>query len=122
MTSSAALLGLLGLAASFLPHEILTFAGSEPDRVSAIIVQVTGGLYFGFAILNWMAKDIQIGGIYSRPLAMGNFTHFAIVSIALSKSVFAGPDAWLLGAALVYLAFAVWFGLVLFTHPSAKNT
>ena len=48
--------------------------------------QACGVLYLGFAILNWMAKDDLIGGIYSRPVAMGNFLHFFTIAMALVKS------------------------------------
>ena len=78
MASSAAFMALLGLAASFLPHEIFSFVGSQPSGFPVLIIQVAGALYLAFAILNWMAKGVTIGGIYSRPIALGNFMHFAV--------------------------------------------
>jgi hypothetical protein len=69
--------------------------------------------------MNWMAKTVLIGGIYARPLAMGNFAHFIIAAIALIKAVMKKSDLeylWL--AAILYSTFAVLFGLVLFSNPS----
>jgi hypothetical protein len=70
-------------------------------------------------MLNWMARANLIGGIYSRPVAMGNFLHFAMVAIALLKALLGGLRAQpiLIGAVVVYSVFAVWFGLAVFTHP-----
>ncbi len=55
MRGSAVFMGLLGVAASFLPQEILVWSGATPERWSAVIVQMTGAIYLGFAALNWAA-------------------------------------------------------------------
>ena len=113
MTLSAAFVAALGVAASFLPQEILGLAGIPPDRFAAAAVQIAGALYIGFALLNWSAKGTLLGGIYGRPIVMTNFTHFAIGAIVLWKVP--GPYApGLLAAAAVYSVFAAWFGYVLF--------
>jgi hypothetical protein len=82
-----------------------------------------GALYLGFAILNWMARSVMIGGIYARPIALGNFLHFAVLTTAAWKGIAAGAVASrvLLAACCAYTVFAVWFGLVLFTHPGEKQ-
>jgi len=122
MGLSALFMALLGLASSFGPHEILSVTGSAPGGFPVLLIQVTGALYLGFAMLNWMARGVLIGGIYSRPLALGNFMHFAVVTIVLSKSIATNYAHILLGATLGYGIFALWFGLALFTHPgSGKN-
>lgn len=118
MASSAAFMAILGLAASFLPQEIMVRLGSSPVGVGVLVVQVTGALYLGFAILNWMARTNLIGGVYGRPVALGNFLHFAVVTLALLKALMGGQRApEVVVGAVVYSVFAVWFGLVLFTHP-----
>ncbi|MEO8823885.1 MAG: hypothetical protein ABI366_09935 [Ginsengibacter sp.] len=121
MSASAIVTGLLGLAASFLPKEILMNAGVSPNETLILLVQVTGALYVGFAIMNWMAKTVLIGGIYAKPLAMGNFTHFLIAAIALLKAATThsvSPYLWM--AAVIYAIFALLFGMVLFTSPVKK--
>jgi len=118
MAASALFMGGLGVAASFLPQEILAMIGAPPQGVLPLLVQLGGALYVGFAMVNWMAKGNLLGGIYNRPVAMGNFAHFFIGAAALAKGLLAGqraPGIWIGGAA--YSLFAVWFALVAFGSP-----
>lgn len=118
MQSSALYMAVLGVAASFLPQEIVAHFGSRPEGLAILLLQVTGALYMGFASLNWMARGNLIGGIYSRPVALGNFVHFSVAGIVLVKVLVASRNApEIVAAGVVYSAFALWFGLVLFTHP-----
>ena len=115
MASSAFVMGALGVAATFLPQEIIAALGGGGGRTLRLLVQVLGATYLGFAMLNWMAKESLIGGIYSRPVSMGNFLHFAIAGIALVKAVVAGEHAVaLLVSTAIYVVFAVAFGAVVF--------
>ncbi|MBC5775055.1 hypothetical protein H8S95_13340 [Pontibacter sp. KCTC 32443] len=118
MTSSAIVLGITGLLLSFLPQEILEYAGASSVVLFPIFLQLLGAAYLGFAMLNWMAKGNLIGGIYSRPVAIGNLAHFVIGGLALLKSASTVPDGtamWIAGA--VYTIFAALFAVVTFTHP-----
>ena len=123
MMASAAVLFAAGLACTFAPQElVLRAGGTATGPFLVLLVQVAGGLYLGFAMMNWMARASLIGGIYGRPIAMGNFLHFGIVASALGKAAFgAGGSILIWTAALVYVAFAVWFGLVLFGDPLKKK-
>jgi hypothetical protein len=122
MTLSAVFTAAVGVSASFLPHEILSRVGSEADWFTTVVVQIAGALYLGAAILNWTARGNLIGGIYGRPIALGNFMHFAVVAIVLVKVVMRGhSEPWLLTGTAIYAAFALWFGRVLFTSPSASR-
>ena len=111
----------LGIAASFAPAEILGHYGFNQSPIGAVLVQLGGALYFGFAILNWTARENLIGGIYSRPVALGNFVHFTVAALALLKvvarSTFAGE---VIAGATLYSVFALAFGFVVFTHPRAR--
>jgi hypothetical protein len=123
MGLSALFMALLGAAASFFPQEIMAFSGAPPGGAGPLIPQIAGALYLGFAMLNWMARGNIIGGIYSRPVALGNFLHFFVVTIVLSKALIAGqrtPEI-IVGAPL-YAFFCVWFALVLFTGPVKSNS
>lgn len=84
-----------------------------------LLLQITGAMYLGFAILNWMARDVLIGGIYARPVALGNFLHFAVGTLTLWKTIGGGAlrGREIIAGAIVYSVFAAWFGLVLFGHP-----
>jgi hypothetical protein len=118
MISSSALMLVLGILMLFLPQELLTYCGSEAKPFLILIVQAAGALYLGFAILNWMASGNLIGGIYSRPVSLGNLMHFWIVAAVLLKAVALGErNSFVLMATLFYTGSAAWFGVVVFTHP-----
>lgn len=118
MASSALTLALAGVSLTFLPAEIGNYLVAGSSKLPAIILQLLGAAYFGFAMINWMVKENIIGGIYNRPIALGNFIHFFMGGVALIKIVFANQEViflWI--ASIVYLLFTISFGLVLFTHP-----
>lgn len=120
MRASAVFMGLLGLAATFLPQEIVQYAGGAPGALGVLAVQVAGALYIGFALLDWMAQGNLIGGIYSRPVAVGNFAHFMVAALALLKGVASGNHApAVVGGALAYAVFAALFARVAFRPPPA---
>jgi hypothetical protein len=116
MTSSAVFLATLGLGASFLPQELLAHAASPADAFTTATIQLAGAAWVGFALMNWAARGTLIGGIYGRPIALGNFAHFAIGAIVLLKIV--PREHWgaeVVAAAALYAAFAAWFGYALFS-------
>ncbi len=121
MSTSAVVLALFGLTASFLPQEILSSAGAPASGPNTILVQLLGALYLSFAMVNWMGRTNLIGGIYSRPVAVGNTLHFTMGALALVKFVAGGtpftPAFVLLG---VYALFALAFALILLSHPLAE--
>lgn len=122
MMASALLMGVVGIVLSFGPQEILGALGQDSNQISVIAIQLMGALYFGFAMTNWMAKGAIIGGIYSRPISVGNFTHFFIGGLALAKTYLNGSNLPLiiLLTAIIYLVFSILFGYLLFTHPKKQ--
>lgn len=123
MVASAVFTGLLGLAASFLPAEILKFLVVTPNALLNLLVQITGALYLGFAFMNWMAKSVLIGCIYAKPLAMGNFLHFTVAALALLKFIFSQQTLFYIWAiTLLYAGFALLFGRVLFTKAKVSKS
>src|ERR1700675_2225672 len=83
MSLSAIVMGITGIILTFFPQEIVVFF--KMAETNTILLQVLGGLYFGFAMLNWAAKANLTGGIYSRPVTIGNFSQFVIGGLALLK-------------------------------------
>jgi len=122
MILSSVFLSLVGIACSFTPHEILSYFGLENMEIFTIIIQVLGSLYLGFAILNWTAKANLIGGIYSKPVSLGNFMHFIVGGLALVKYYLKHMELTILIIPVViYLLFAIAFGLVVFGKHEFKN-
>lgn len=115
LTASAIVLGVMGAATSFLPVEILSVVDAGSDRSVATLVQLLGAALFGFAMLNWMARGAPAGGIYGRPIVIGNLVHFSVAGIALAKVAAVGgmPPLGLVLTA-VYAGFAISFAIVMF--------
>lgn len=77
-------------------------------------------LYLGYGILNWMAKGTLIGGIYNRPIAIGNLMHFGVGAIALVKIVsnIQTHSEIIISLTAVYVIFALLFAYVFKTNPT----
>jgi hypothetical protein len=120
MTFSAVVLGVAGLILSFVPEEVASYINAT--GAGAIALQMLGAVFIGFAMLNWTAKANLIGGIYSKPVAIANFTHFTIGALALVKLLIKNTNpTYLLVASLVYSILALLFGYILFSGPSFKK-
>lgn len=120
MISSCIFLGALGITFTFIPDEIISSLSVTPNPISTLSLQLLGALYLGFAMLNWMAKGSLIGGIYNRPIAIGNFMHFAVGALALIKiiSKIHAHSEIVISLTAVYSIFAILFGYVFRTNPS----
>jgi uncharacterized protein YjeT (DUF2065 family) len=117
MTVSSAVLVLLGLTYSFFPQEILVELGQAPTSLTILLLQLFGAVYIGFGVLNWMLKNVKIGGIYARPLVLGNFAHFFIGGLSIVRLVIAGEagSIYLFIFLTVYTVFAGMFGRLIFS-------
>lgn len=115
MIASALFLLLSSLAVAFAPAQLLALVGLSAEPPLPAFLMVMGGLYLGFAFLNWMAKGNMIGGIYSRPVAVGNFLHFLVGALTLLKQQITSEVHWILLAVLgLFVLFAALFGWLLF--------
>ncbi len=120
MTASSLALGLAGAAASFAPAELLRALGSPAAEPRPPLIQLLGAAYIAFALANWTAKGSLIGGIYARPLSLGNCVHFLVGALALAKQQFShGVSTPLLVALVGYTIFAVGFGWLVFGRGTA---
>ena len=121
MISSSIFLGALGITFSFIPDEIISSLSVTPNQISTLSLQLLGALYLGFAMLNWMAKGSLIGGIYNKPIAIGNFMHFAVGALALIKIItkIHTHSEIVISLTVVYSVFAILFGYVFRTNPSS---
>lgn len=123
MMLSAIFLAAIGIVFTFLPYEAANFIGMSSEKTIQLILQILGALYFSFAMLNWMAKGAIIGGIYNKPIAIANFTHFVVGALTLVKTVLNNPTLpyfiWILAG--VYSIFAILFGVIFFKHPETRK-
>src|SRR5688572_33243137 len=122
MSLSSIFMFASGIAFTFFPQEFLETFKQPASLILHLILQLIGALYLGFGMLNWMAKNNLLGGIYSRPIAIANFMHFLVAGLALVKAApgLEIPPIW--GLTVIYGGFAIAFGLVVFTNPAAVKT
>jgi hypothetical protein len=99
MALSAIFLAIAGLITSYFPEKVLETHGVVPNSTML---------------------GVLIGGIYARPVALGNFLHFAMVGVMLVKAAIVHEVIQLATSGFVFSAFAIWFGIVLFRPPVAK--
>lgn len=114
MTVTALLMALPGVGLTFFSAEILQADGWTGGPGQQLLGQMIGALYLGFAMLNWSARGNLLGGIYSRPIVLGNFVYFAVAAPAMVRALSShAPIAVLLA---LHAGLGVWFGVVLFSR------
>jgi len=123
MISCALFQGLMGIVLTFLPQEIADYMGIALNQLTILLLQILGSFYFGFAFLNWMSKDNLIGGIYRKPLVVGNLVHFLVSSLTLIKILFSVETHFnfILILSIPYVAFALSFGYIMRTTPKVVH-
>lgn len=116
MSVSSVAMGVTGLCLNFLPAEILATMGMESTQlVYILLLQILGNFYLAFSVINWLARSNIIGGIYGRPVSMGNFVHFFVGAITVLKYLVKNPSVSLLWIGVViYTIFAILFALLVF--------
>ena len=121
LSSSAVIMGLLGLTGTFIPEEISTILGIDPSPITLILLQIIGGLYLGFAMLNWFTRSALIGGIYNKPVVLGNLIHYIVVFFALIRQLAEQFHFIVVILTIVYFGFGVWFALVMRSNPLSNQ-
>lgn len=120
MTISAIFMAIIGILLSFLPDEIADYLNVEPNVITILFLKIMSALYMGFGLLNWMAKGTLIGGIYNRPIAIGNLMHFVVGSITLLK-VLSHIQTYreiIISLTVVYVIFAILFANIFRKNPA----
>ena len=119
MTSSALFCGIIGTLLLFLPIEIAEYLSIEPTIITILFLKILSAIYLGFGILNWTAKGTLIGGIYNKPIVLGNLLHFAVGAIELIKVIFniQAHKEIIIFLTVFYVIFALLFAYVIKTNP-----
>ena len=120
MTSSALFYGIIGTLLLFLPIEIAEYLSIEPTIITILFLQILSTIYLGFGILNWTAKGSLIGGIYNKPIVLGNLLHFAVGAIELIKVIFniQAHKEIIIFLTVFYVIFAILFAYVIKANPT----
>ena len=87
LTASAIVNWAMGLLTSFLPEEILKHLALPLESGYVLIIQIMGAFYLGFGMINYLSRQSVIGGIYNRPILMGNIAYHGTAAIVLAKYI-----------------------------------
>lgn len=123
LTFSAIVLFIVGGATLFAPDELARALDPSASRGLAVIIQLVGSGFLGFALVDWMSRRNRIGGIYSRPLGMGNLLLFATAALTIGRASAAEklPAAGFAVCA-VFTALAASFAWLVFAHDPVSET
>jgi hypothetical protein len=115
MGACAIAFAALGVVFLFAPAETAVVLGAP--AVATPFLQVLGGAYLGYAVLDWLTRNSLLGGIYGRPVVAANQLHFTVGALTLGKYAVTVPSAlslafWLLAG--FYVLGAVFFNWLAF--------
>ncbi len=96
-------LGILGLAFIFAPQEMSAAVLGRGDVEP--LASLFGAALAGMGLMNWIARNSALGGIYGRTLVSGNQAHFLIGALTLLKH---GASV---GGTAAYWVLAAFYGL-----------
>ena len=124
LTASAVLLVALGIVLNFMPQEAAAALGIAAAPATTALTQVLASALLGMGFINWFSRANRIGGIYARPLALGNFLLFGSSALSLGRTFSAHHDARIIGAATaVFAVLALAFcWLIFFADPLADQS
>ena len=118
LTSYAILMAIAGIGVLFLGDEVTALLNIQS---SPLINALLAALFFGFATTNWHSKNLTIGGVYGRPLVLGNLSHTLIGSISLIKIANDTSTLTTIILTIIYSIFALAFTWLMYTHPKTNN-
>jgi hypothetical protein len=112
-------MGAAGAVCNFMPDDIAAAMGLTGLPAGTFLVQLLAGLLLALAVTNWMCRSLRVGGIYGRPLALGNALNFVVAAFAFGRigdGVLPATIGWALFA--VTLVHAIGFVWVVFAAPA----
>lgn len=117
MITSGFLNGILGILLTFLPQEIGRWLGTiSQTGADVLLLQLLGGAMFGIGLMNYMGRNAVLGGIYGKPIILGNMVFHFIAALELTKYLFDSSQWGLLAIpAILYSLLTIGFIRLNFT-------
>jgi hypothetical protein len=94
---SAVVLLLCGLALLFGSDTLLPALAAGFPPAAAWLGQLLAAAWLGVAAMNWLHRSALLGGIYGRPLVLGNLSLYFISALSLLRALLdraAPPALW----------------------------
>lgn len=120
LTSTAVILGTVGVALLFAPVETSAFVtGASASEAAG---QLISAGFLSLAIVNWMGRGAVYGGIYGRPILLGNFLFgFILGTTTLRTAIETGGWVWIFAVyGAVHTAAFAW--IMMGRSPAYDNT
>jgi hypothetical protein len=122
LTTSAVIYLLFGLGISFLPEETGRIFGTASQYgVDLLLMKVIGALFFGIGVINFMSRKTIVGGIYGRPITLGNAMLSMIIASQFLKFNYyqdgVGAHFWLV--AVIFSTLSLSFIYLFFSTPKS---
>ena len=118
----AAALALVGVALLFTPGEVSTAMSQEAGAAHALLVQLLGAAFIGFASSNWIVRHAPVGGIYGRAVVLGNQAFSLVGALALIGGFPTKPGPAFWGLLFVFANGAVLHGMLLWRGPQLSGS
>ena len=117
LTIAALVQFVFALVGTFMPDEVVGYLGGGSGS-AMLFVQLLGAATLGLAMMNYMSRGSRIGGIYNKPLLIGNLAFWVSSAAALWRFE-PVPDMQMLHYAIagVFTVLALCFLIVFFRSP-----
>lgn len=123
--ASALFYGLTGVTLLFFPGEVLAYLALNLSNGGALIIQLMGTLYLGFAFLNQSTAKGSMDIRLIKPILATNLGHSLMAGLTLINSIgeLEAPLAYIIALlCLTYLAIGLMCGRLILRPPvNAKH-
>ena len=124
MITNGILNGITGLLLIFIPADLLGWADGSAGATATMLTSLLGAALFGIGMLNYLGRSAIYGGIYGKPILMGNLVFHTVAAINLVKFAWESGGMLALSTAIAggcYTLFAAGFIRLNFFPPDLKT-
>jgi len=109
---------IVGVLLIFIPEELLLWTDGHAGDVATLAVSITGAAILGIGMLNYLGRSAIYGGIYGKPIVLGNLIFHFIAALELIRYLFEVHQfGYLVIFAILYAFLAAGFIRMNFTSP-----
>lgn len=117
--------GIAGTVLTFIPEELLLWTDGKAGEAAILLVSITGAAMLGFGMMNYMGRNAIYGGIYGKPIILGNLLFHTVTAVHLIKFSINTNDTLMIYTAVagaLYFILATEFVRLNFFPPGLKSS